>query len=385
MSLPLDGLLVVSLEQAVAAPYVSCRLADAGARVIKIERQEGDFARRYDSVVNGESAYFVWLNRGKESVTLNIKDDNDKAILDNIIAKADVFIQNLAPGAAGRAGFDSVELRKQHPRLITCDISGYGETGIYSQRKAYDLLVQAETGLSAITGGPEGPSRVGVSVCDIAAGMHAMIGIMQALYEREQTGRGRGLKVSLFDGMADWMTVPLLHHEYGGKAPERVGLNHPSIAPYGAYQGADGAQVVLSIQNEREWLSFCDKVLANAELAHHPLYATNELRVQHRSQLNQEIEQVFHTLNKAELVERLEAANVAFGLLNSVADLSEHPQLRRTPVATPSGEINEVASPIRWVGDQGEVLQDQWNRVPSVGEHSRSIREEFAGTVPGKD
>ena len=377
MSLPLDGLLVVSLEQAVAAPYVSCRLADAGARVIKIERAEGDFARRYDSVVNGESAYFVWLNRGKESLVLNIKDEDDKVLLLNLIAKADVFIQNLAPGAASRAGFDSLDLRRRYPRLITCDISGYGETGEYSKRKAYDLLVQAETGLSAITGGPESPSRVGVSVCDIAAGMHAMIGITQALYEREKTGKGRGLKVSLFDGMADWMSVPLLHQEYGGKAPERVGLNHPSIAPYGAYAAGDGSQVVLSIQNEREWVSFCELVLQSPALAEHELFATNELRVQHRPLLNQEIDNVFKTLNKQTMVQRLEQASIAFGLLNSVADLSQHPQLRRVQVASPSGSVNEVASPIQWVDDQGNPVPDQWNAVPAVGEHTSRIRREF--------
>ncbi len=381
MSLPLKDLLVVSLEQAVAAPYVSCRLADAGARVIKIERAEGDFARRYDSVVNGESAYFVWLNRGKESLVLNIKDADDKALLNHLIARSDIFIQNLAPGAASRAGFDSLQLRQRYPRLITCDISGYGETGEYSKRKAYDLLVQAETGLSAITGGPESASRVGVSVCDIAAGMHAMIGITQALYERERTGRGRGLKVSLFDGMADWMSVPLLHQEYGGKAPERVGLNHPSIAPYGAYTAGDGSQVVLSIQNEREWLSFCELVLQCPALSRHELFATNELRVRHRPLLNQEIDNVFQTLDKTEMVQRLEQASIAFGLLNSVADLSQHPQLRRVPVESPSGRINEVASPIQWVDDQGNPVPDHWNPVPRVGEHTEQIRREFGNNI----
>lgn len=378
MSLPLKDLLVVSLEQAVAAPYVSCRLADAGARVIKIERAEGDFARRYDSVVNGDSAYFVWLNRGKESLVLDIKKDEDKALLDNLVAQADVFIQNLAPGAAARAGFDSLELRRRFPRLITCDISGYGETGEYSRRKAYDLLVQAETGLSAITGGPEGPSRVGVSVCDIAAGMHAMIGIMQALYQREKTGSGSGLKVSLFDGMADWMSVPLLHQEYAGQAPQRVGLNHPSIAPYGAYSAGDGSQVVFSIQNEREWQSFCDTVLQSPALATHALFATNEMRVKHRPVLDEEIHGVFQTLTKSTLVARLEAANIAFGLLNSVADLSQHPQLRRVAVASGNGVVNEVASPIVWVDEQGNPVPDQWGRVPEIGEHTHTLREEFS-------
>ncbi|MCG8670051.1 MAG: CoA transferase [Pseudomonadales bacterium] len=374
---PFSGLLVISLEQAVAAPYASCRLADAGARVIKIERQEGDFARRYDSVVNGESAYFVWLNRGKESLVLDIKNQDDSALLHNLIAGADVFIQNLAPGAASRAGFDSLTLRQKYTRLITCDISGYGETGDYAKRKAYDLLVQAETGLSAITGGPSEPSRVGVSVCDIAAGMHALIGISQALYERESTGEGQGIKVSLFDGMADWMSVPLLHHEYGGRAPERVGLNHPSIAPYGAYTAKDGSQVVLSIQNEREWLSFCEHVLQQPQIAHHELYHHNEIRVENREALNKEIDAVFQTLTKQEMVDRLEAAKVAFGLLNQVADLSQHPQLRRTVINSPSGAVNEVASPIQFIDQQGTVKPDEWGDVPAVGQHSDEIRKAF--------
>ena len=371
-STPLQGILVVALEQAVAAPYVSSRLADAGARVIKIERPEGDFARRYDSVVKGESAYFVWLNRGKESLVLNIKAPEDATLLNNLLAQADVFIQNLAPGAAARAGFDSAQLRQQHPRLITCDISGYGEEGDYAKRKAYDLLVQAETGLAQITGSPEAPGRVGVSVCDIAAGMHAWAGILQALYEREKTGKGKGIKVSLFDGMADWMTVPLLHSEYGGKAPERVGLNHPSIAPYGAYAAGDGQKVVLSIQNEREWRSFCEYALQQPTVADDGLFCSNELRVANRDALNQVIDSVFNRLDQSQLVARLEQAQVAFGLLNSVQDLSAHPQLRRQPLATPAGEINLVASPI-----QTSTEQAHWGKVPQVGEHTDQIKQEF--------
>ena len=376
----LDGLLVIALEQAVAAPYLSSRLADAGARVIKIEREEGDFARRYDSVVNGESAYFVWLNRGKQSLTLNIKDSDDKKLLGRLIANADIFIQNLAPGAAGRAGFDSLALRKKHPRLITCDISGYGEAGSYVQRKAYDLLIQAETGLSAVTGRPEGPGRVGVSVCDIAAGMHGLTGVLQALYEREKTGVGQGIKVSLFDGMADWMTVPLLHQEYGGKAPDRVGMKHPSIAPYGAYSvGSDKeyAQVVLSIQNEREWQSFCCNVLIMPGLLKDPRFLTNECRVTERASLDQMIELVFSGLNKQELEARLEAASIAFGWLNSVKDLSVHPQLRRVNVKGEQGVIRQVASPIQVQDANGDMRLDSWGVVPSVGEHDEQIRQEF--------
>lgn len=382
---PFDGLLVIALEQAVAAPYLSSRLADAGARVIKIERKEGDFARRYDSVVNGESAYFVWLNRGKQSLTLNIKDPADKQLLEKLIEKADIFIQNLAPGAAGRAGFDSLELRQKYPRLITCDISGYGEEGSYVHRKAYDLLIQAETGLSAITGRPEGPGRVGVSVCDIAAGMHGLTGVLQALYEREKTGAGQGIKVSLFDGMADWMTVPLLHQEYGGKAPDRVGMNHPSIAPYGAYtlgSKMDATQVVLSIQNEREWKSFCQGVLKMPGLLEDPRFLTNECRVMDRVALDQVIELVFSGLSKEELEARMEMESIAFGWLNTVNDLSEHPQLRRVSVKGEKGVVRQVASPIQFQDAEGCIRSDSWGEVPSVGEHDEQIRQEFDVT-PG--
>jgi len=238
---PYEGLMIVTVEQAVAAPLCSCHFADGGARVIKIERSGGgDFARKYDKAVKGESSYFVWANHGKESLELNIKDDEDKVLLDNILAKADVFIQNLAPGAIARAGFDPEELRARFPRLITCDISGYGDSGSYREMKAYDFLVQCESGLVAISGSPDAYGRIGVSVCDIGAGMNAVMGIQKALLLRARTGKGSGVKVSLFDTAADWMTVPLMHATYGGKAPQRVGLHHPSIAPYGGYETADG-------------------------------------------------------------------------------------------------------------------------------------------------
>ncbi|MBL8670647.1 MAG: CoA transferase, partial [Alphaproteobacteria bacterium] len=286
----LDGLLVVSMEQAVAAPYCSGRLADAGARVIKLERAEGDFARRYDRYVKGESSYFVWLNRGKESVTVDIKKPEDLALVRAMLAKADVYVQNLAPGAAARAGIGSDDLRKLHPRLITCDISGYGEDGPYRDMKAYDLLVQAESGLSSVTGNEAGMARVGVSACDIAAGMYAHQAILQALYARERPGpsqgRGRGIRVSLFHALGDWMNVPYLQYAYGGHVPARSGLAHPTIAPYGAFDCGDGKAVLLSIQNEREWESLCANVLGDAGLARDPRFATGPDRVANRPALD---------------------------------------------------------------------------------------------------
>ena len=371
-ALPLEGLLVVALEQAVAAPYCSSRLADAGARVIKIERQEGDFARTYDHVVNGESAYFVWLNRGKESLTLNIKDISDKALLNKILLDADIFIQNLAPGAAARAGFDSSQLRQRNTRLITVDISGYGENGPYRDMKAYDLLVQAETGLASITGSAAEPGRVGVSVCDIACGMTAHSAVLQALIERTQSGTGQGIQVSLFDCIADWMTVPLLHQDYSGKAPQRQGLNHPSIAPYGTYRCKAGTQIVMSIQNHREWINFCNDVLIQPELVDHPQFTSNVLRCENRAALDQIIENLFGLLSHEEMVERLNQGRIAYGCLNSVADLSRHPQLRRATVDTPSGPVELVAPPV--ITSTGEL---SFCPVPAVGAHNQVIRKEY--------
>lgn len=374
MGQPLQGLLVIALEQAVAAPYCSSRLADAGARVIKVERAEGDFARAYDHVADGESAYFVWLNRGKESICLDIKDPRDRDLLQRMLLEADVFIQNLAPGSAARAGFDSVRLRERNPRLITVDISGYGESGAYREMKAYDLLVQCETGLASITGAPGEAGRVGVSVCDIACGMYAHAGVLEALLERARTGCGKGLAVSLFDAMADWMTVPLLHQDYAGEAPQRLGLNHPSIAPYGAYTCKGGEQVVISIQNGREWENFCEQVLWLPDLAEAPDYRTNVDRCSNRAALDREIAAVFSTLSRPELVQRLLSARVAFGAVNSVADLARHPQLRRAPVLTPSGTISTVAPPVIAAGDDTPLRP-----VPALGEHSDLLRREFGG------
>ncbi|MFC4273319.1 CoA transferase [Sneathiella chungangensis] len=373
MSGPLDGILVVSLEQAVAAPYLSCRLADAGARVIKIERPEGDFARTLDSVVNGQSAYFVWLNRGKESVQLDIKEAEDLALLKKMISKADVFIQNLAPGVVGRYGLDHETLRSANPRLITVDISGYGAEGPYAKMKAYDMLVQCESGLASITGTADSPSRAGVSVCDIATGMHGLISVLEALYERDRTGKGRAVNSTLFAGMADWMAVPLLHHDYGGKAPGRVGLAHPSIAPYEAFETREGGAVVISIQNETEFRNLCEHGLHKPELATDPRFQSNNLRVANRPALHEAINSVFKTLTRDEVVERLKAGRIAFGAVNSVADLSTHPQLDRIVVESPEGPVSMPASPIHLEGQAQE-----FGPIPALGEHNQKIRDEFA-------
>jgi itaconate CoA-transferase len=367
----LDGILVVAVEQAVAAPYCSSRLADAGARVIKVERPEGDFARQYDHVARGESAYFVWLNRGKESIALDIK--KEAALLHRMIAKADVFLQNLAPGAAERAGFGSTALRERYPALITCDISGYGDEGPYRDMKAYDLLVQSETGLASITGAPEQPGRVGVSVADIACGMYAHAAILEALIERGRSGRGASLAVSLFDSIADWMTVPLLHHDYGGKAPARVGLNHPSIAPYGAYSLGDGSEVVIAIQNEREWVTFCGEVLGRPDIATDPRFNRNTARVANRPALDAAIDEVFRDFTRDRAILLLREARIAFGSLNSVADLSMHLQLRRLDVETPGGPVSGIAPPARWLGKRFEPRP-----VPALDEHGQALRKEFA-------
>jgi crotonobetainyl-CoA:carnitine CoA-transferase CaiB-like acyl-CoA transferase len=372
--LKLDDILVVSLEQAVAAPFCSNRLAHAGARVIKIEREEGDFARAYDSVVNGESAYFVWLNQGKESLQLNIKQGPDAELLHRILAQADVFIQNLAPAAAQRAGFGSAVLCERYPRLICCDISGYGDQGEYSAMKAYDLLVQCESGMASITGTPEAPGRIGVSACDINCGQQAYAAILEALIEREQSGRGSIIKVSLFDGMAEWLAVPLLHYDYTGKIQQRVGINHATISPYGAYRCRDGLDIVLAIQNEREWASFCDQVLGDAALADDARLQSNLTRVENREFVDELISGVFSQLEQAAAVERLSLAGIAYGRLNDIAGLSSHPQLRRVKVETPAGDAN-VAAVAAIRSDQAETLR----KVPSIGEHSEAIRAEFSG------
>ena len=370
---PLEGLLVVALEQAVAAPYCSCRLADGGARVVKIERPEGDFARGYDAAVHGLSSYFTWLNRGKQSLVADIKRPEDAALLHRILAEADVFIQNLAPGAAERAGFGSAELRRRYPRLITVDISGYGTGHSYAQMKAYDLLVQAESGLAAITGHPAGPGRVGVSVCDIACGMAAHAAVLEALIGRGVTGEGRAIAVSLFDGMADWMNVPFLYHEGTGVAPKRVGLAHPSIAPYGAFPTKDGSLVLLSIQNEREWARLCAEVLGDPDLAKAPGFDSNNARVANRAAVDGRLNAAFATMTRDEAARRLGEAGTAYGFVNEVADLATHPALRRVEVRTPGGPARIIAPPAIFDGRAPEL-----GPVPAVGEQDAAIRAEFA-------
>ena len=374
MTLPLEGLLVVSLEQAVAAPYCSARLADAGARVIKVERAEGDFARGYDSAVHGVSSYFVWLNRGKESLVADIKDPEDAAMLHRLVARADVFIQNLAPGASARAGFGSDDLRGRHERLVTVDISGYGETGPYAAMKAYDLLVQAEAGLAMVTGHPAGPGRVGVSIADIGCGMNAYTGVLEALIERGATERGKGLKVSLFDAVADWMNVPLLYFEGTGASPQRLGLAHPSICPYGAFATSDGALVLISIQNEREWVNFCGGFLNAPDLPQQHGFESNNVRVANRAMVDERVGQAFAAMTRDEAAAKLRSSNTAYGFVNDLAALGRHPALRRTPVLLPSGGVAEIVAPaVIRAGERVDL-----GSVPAIGQNSDAIRAEFA-------
>ncbi len=372
---PLDGLVIVSVEQALAAPLCTGRLAEMGARVIKVERPEGDFARGYDRAVHGDSSYFLWTNRGKESLALDFKQPEDAALLHRMLARADVFVQNLAPGALARAGFDSAALRALHPRLVTCDITGYGADGSTSALKAYDLLVQCESGLASISGAPEACGRIGVSICDIGAGMNATIGVLSALALRERTGRGSGVSVSLFDGAADWMTVPYLHETQGEGAPGRQGLRHPSIAPYGAYTTQDGKDVVISIQNEREWHLFCQHFLLQPGLAADARFASNTERVHHREALDSVIAQVFSLLPLQAALERLGQSNTAFGQVRSVADMALHPALRTWPMAVQGQLVPMVAPPVRAAWDQGRFAA-----APALGEHTEALRREFATT-----
>jgi formyl-CoA transferase len=374
MTLPLEGILVVSIEQAVAAPQCTCRLADAGARVIKVERPEGDFAREYDHVVHGESANFVWLNRGKESVVLDLGKDEDKTILEAMLAKADVFVQNLKPGALAKLGFAVARLRKDYPKLICCSISGYGESGPYKSRKAYDLLIQAESGVASVTGGPDAPARVGISLVDATAGFNAYQAILEALLARAKTGQGADIAVSMFDAMAEWMTVPLLHAE-GGQPFKRIGLAHATIAPYGVFKSRDGADILIAIQNDREWRVLAEKILGNAALGTDPKFATNPKRAENRAETDTAVGDAFAKHDVAELMKLLEAADIAFARVNDSMLLSQHPHLRRITVGAPTGPVSTPAPTPIFNGEQR-----RYGAIPALGEHTATIKAEFSKT-----
>lgn len=375
---PLEGVTVVALEQAVAAPFATRQLADLGARVIKVERPEvGDFARAYDETVRGMSSHFVWLNRSKESVALDIKQREDRAVLDALVAKADILIQNLAPGAVVRLGLDADTLRAARPELIHISISGYGSGGPYEQKKAYDLLVQCEAGLVSVTGTEDVPSKAGISVADIAAGMYAYSGALTALLQRMRTGAT--IEVSMLEALAEWMGFPMYYAAYGGIDPKRTGASHAAIAPYGPVRVAAGERVFLGIQNEREWVRFCADVLQDADLATDPRFITNSLRSQHRDELTAAIESVTIGVDAEELVRRLDGAQIANARLRTMAGLIEHPQLhargRWTEVASPSGPLRALLPPVTFPGAHAPM-----GPIPAVGEHTAAIRHELGLT-----
>jgi itaconate CoA-transferase len=373
---PLDGLLVVALEQAVAAPFATRQLADLGARVIKIERAgAGDFARGYDTSVLGQASYFVWLNRGKESVELDVKSDDGRAVMAALLARADVFVQNLAPGAAERLGLDAAGLLARHRRLICCSVSGYGPDGPYAGKKAYDLLVQCEAGLLSVTGTPEVPCKAGISVADIAAGMYAYTGVLTALYERERTGRGSTFTVSLLDALGEWMTQPYLYTVYGGQEPRRTGARHASISPYGPYQ-ARGGEVFIGLQNEREWAVLCDKVLARSDLITDERFTTNPDRVKHDDELTAIIEDVLASMTPDAVVARLDAAGIASARLRTPAEFAAHPQLaardRWREADTPGGPVRALLPPVTVPGREATM-----GAVPALGQHTEAVLAEF--------
>ena len=365
----LEGIFVVSLEQAVAAPYCGMLLADAGARVVKVERPGGDFARSYDRGADGQSTIFAWLNRGKESVCLDFDDADDARLLCSMLSEADVFLNNLAPGALERRGFGGEALRAENRGLICCDISGYGNEGKAAQKKAYDFLVQAESGICAVTGTEESPSRVGVSLCDIGSGLTAFSGILRALIQRGRTGEGVDLSISMFDVMADWMNMPLMGHRYFGPAPQRLGLTHSFVAPYGAFDAADG-QVLISIQNNREWRGFCETILEQPELADDARFADNPDRVANRDELTAIINAVFSQFDTDALLTKLDASRIACARLSSVADLSDHAFLRNLDLRFGGAEVSVADIPIR--SDSARAIE-----VPGIGQHTAQIRSEF--------
>jgi len=377
MPRPLDNVTVVAIEQAVAAPFATRQLADLGARVIKIERPDGgDFARSYDTTVRGLSSYFVWLNRSKESLTLDLKQPAAAEIVGRLLERADVFIENLAPGAADRLGLAPATLRARYPTLVACRVTGYGSDGPYAAKKAYDLLVQSEVGLVSVTGTDDHPAKVGISVADIAAGMYAYSGILAALLARASTGAGTTLEVSLFDALSEWMSAPEYYTAYGGRPPRRSGAHHASIAPYGPYNTASGGAVVLGIQNAREWTRFCRDVLSRPALEADSRFRTNTARVEHREALDAAIAAVFDALTAADVAARLDAAGIANARLNAVADLATHPQHgarnRWREVASPAGPLRALRPPVDTAG-----VDPVMGAVPSLGEHTDAILEEL--------
>jgi itaconate CoA-transferase len=374
---PLEGITVVALEQAVAAPFATRQLADLGARVIKIERPGvGDFARDYDQTVKGLSAYFVWLNRSKESLTLDVKHAQSAQILARLIGTADVFIQNLAPGAAGRLGLDAATLQAQHPRLIVCDVSGYGDSGPYAHKKAYDLLIQSEAGVLSVTGTPDTQTKVGISIVDISAGMYAYSGILTALYQREKTGKGTRVDVSMFESLAEWMSHPLNYTHFSGKAPGRSGPDHATIVPYGRFKCGDGVYVMLGIQNEREWAKFCASVLEMPELATDARYDNNTKRTERRAEVVTLIENVFRQMPAAQVVVKLDAADIANARINTPQEVWEHPQLkarnRWREVGSPAGPIPVLLPPVTM-----PEFEARLDPIPAVGEHTDRILSEL--------
>ncbi|MGH8869161.1 MAG: CaiB/BaiF CoA transferase family protein [Actinomycetes bacterium] len=371
--LPLEGVTVVSLEQAVAAPLATRHLADLGARVVKVERRgSGDFARGYDETVKGLSSAFVWLNRSKESLTLDVKHPDAQGVLARLVARADVVVQNLAPGAARRVGLDAETLRADRDDLVVCDISGYGPDGPYRDRKAYDLLVQGEAGVISVTGTPESTAKVGVSIADIAAGMYAYSGVLAALFARERTGRGRAVEVSLFDALTEWMSHPMYYTEYGGTQPPRMGTSHPLIAPYGSYATQEGRELLVAVQNEREWRRLCAVVLEDEQIADDERFATMSRRVAHREALDEVVGARLRALEASEAVALFEQAQIAFAHVNTVGELAGHPQLvardRWTQVGSPVGPLDALVPP--GVPAAADARMDP---VPGLGEHTDSV------------
>ncbi len=381
---PLEGITVISLEQAVAAPFATRQLADLGARVIKVERPEtGDFARGYDETVKGLASHFVWLNRSKESLALDLKEEESREILGRLIESSDVFVQNLAPGAAERLGFGASELRQKYPRLVTCGVSGYGDSGPYRDRKAYDLLVQCEAGLVSVTGTEETPSKAGISIADIAAGMYAYSGVLSALFRRERTGEGAAIEVSMLEALAEWMGFPAYFTMYNDRQPPRTGASHAAIAPYGPYPCGDGEVVFLGVQNEREWKKLCEKVLEDGGMATDERFSTNSRRVENHAALDAEIEKTFSKTTAEEAMERLDEAGIANARLRDVRGMLDHPQLaareRWRSVDSPAGAIAALLPPANMDGYEARM-----DRIPEVGEHNDAILAELRDGESGE-